>query len=210
MKTFITFLFICLSALSLRAQTYISPLLGFDLTKLENKYSGSADDYLVILEKGYRIESISIGYKITQIVTENIFISLLFKYSHHNAKADRANFFNIEGIKYNYFYNNLSIGYSFSGFYVGSGLSYNLIGNLKHSYQTSGAKYQTNEKGIMIYVGKEISRLDLELYYYNGLSSSNIKNFDLYLNPISSFGLNLSYPIIVFESSKKDKNCPKF
>lgn len=192
------------------AQTYISPLIGLDFAKMKNQDHVTSLDYLLILDKGYVIESPTIGLKVKQNIFNNVFLTISAKYSYKRVNADRYNLWDLRGFKYDYFHNNAIVHYSFPDFSIGAGVSYNFLSNLKHGYQTAGRSYKISEKGLIFSIGKTLKNFEAELYYYKGLSTINIKGLDLYLNPLISFGLNFSYSIKVLNGFNKDLDCPKF
>lgn len=210
MKKFVLALTLINSSIISLAQTYLSPLFNFDLAKIENNYEGIPNEHITILENGYAIESVSLGIKVRQNISKSVFVTLLMNYGSKEIKADKNNIFDIEGIKYNYFHNHFSINYSFPSMYIGTGVSYNFLENIEYSYQKRGNKYQRSDKGLIITLGRTFSNFDLELYYYKGLSTINVKNMDLYLKPINSFGIYLAYNIKLFEDAGHQPSCPKF
>jgi len=192
-------------------QTIISPIIGIGFSQIENRDLGPGDDYIILTEKGYSNVSPQVGLRIKQRICTNIDIKLTSTFSPMHIKATNNSFADIEGIEFNYFQTSLAVQYIVvPGAYLVGGYSFNHLQGIRPVVERNGDLYKSKESGLVFGIGKMFNRFNLEIIYYNGLTEVEIKAFDLYLKPISSFGITLNYDIKVFDKPGKKVNCPEF
>lgn len=221
MGKLIIFFFIINNSLISIGQTYIGPVIGYDFAKIQSNseeiYSGIYNTY----KKGFSIKSPVFGIKIEQYLIGGLFCSFESTFTHKNVPASGQGILPVYGFMFNYYQQYLSIRYLVAQtIYIGGGLNYNFLNRIRWD---NGAQFNSfdfpnltwNEKGIHFSVGLKLSDFDLEVYFYN--SSSHLKSAILegyHLDPVSSFGINLSYDLKIFEPfklfNKKAASCPSF
>ncbi len=209
----ITLVISCISY-NCNGQTFIGPLIGYDLSKIE-----SPSSIFWVQDKGFSISSLVIGVKIEELITKSIFISYQLSFTHKDGIAYTSAFYPIYGFKYDYQSNNIKLKYKLNElYYIGGAYNFNLLRNLKikHANYDFDEKSLFYEKGCQLTVGLKYHNIDLELYYYRGITSFEYNREWQYfrVKPIQSIGINLSYDIKVFDRinlfEKKGQHCPKF
>ncbi|MBK9983682.1 MAG: hypothetical protein IPP15_15105 [Saprospiraceae bacterium] len=194
-------------------QTYISPTIGIDYLKME---SIRESHILHLIDNGYSNNSPIYGVKIKRIISKSIFISVASNYASKKVNADSDNFASIYGIKFNYIKNNLSFNYRLPNWFIGVGFSFNMLNNIRFILNNNNTfdSFTNNltESDLRLSVGGIFKKFDLEFYYYSGLSSVNDKRGTLFLKPLASLGMQLSYNIKVLDKQRKEKRikCPEF
>ena len=116
----------------------------------------------------------------------------------------------IDGIKFNYFRNNLSLNYKIiNAIFFGLGYDYNIIRGLKPLiFGDNISGYPLHEQGISFRLGTEYKNFELTSYFHTNLHFKKNSDFDIFT--INSFGLYLGYKFRVFYRSTKSTDCPKF
>ncbi|HZV71336.1 MAG TPA: hypothetical protein VFG10_17395 [Saprospiraceae bacterium] len=194
------------------SQTYISPVIGLAFSKVQSRdFLATGYENIIPLEKGYANASPQIGLRVKQRFFKKADLELTSKFSHNQIPAEINSIVDIEGFEFNYFQTDFTVQYYIlPGMYIGSGFSYNQLRKVKSIVKLNRDLYRINESGFIFSIGKMFKNFNLELYYYKGLSKIEIRDFDLYLKPISTFGISLSYDIKVFNKIWRKVDCPKF
>lgn len=213
MKKLIFLAIIFLGFNCIKAQTYISPMIGYDFTDMRTNDDELA--YVHISEQKYGVNNLTFGLRIKQKIFKKIEIIGYSSYSRRYAEGWFFSVAPIDGMEFNYFQNGLQCNYLLNKFYFGLGANYNILTSLTLTYEKKKRDYaflkEINEQGIRFVLGKNHKNFNLEAYFYKGLTS-NFDNKGIMLFPINSLGLSLSYDIKVFNGFKKKTKaeCPKF
>jgi hypothetical protein len=199
------------------AQTFISPTIGIDFTRMEDIDSTTARDLnLSLLEKGFTNESPVFGIKLKQILPYNLFLLIASNFTYKNVKATNfIGFVSPTAISYNYFRNNISLNYIINKYYIGIGGNLNILSKISYVYHNDVKSEFINkltERGIQVSLGRNINKFDLELYYYYGLSSIHDQRYFLHTKPLASLGLTINYNLKLIDKLEfvKKTECPKF
>ena len=198
-------------------QTFIGPLIGYDYARIQSNFKEG--DFYYTVENGYVNKSPIIGIKLEQDLYKNFYFSFQSSYTHKYVVTYTTGFYPVFGMTFNYFQQYFSIRYKLlKEIYLGVGVNYNFVNNIKLDVGENNyyaLNYNDNEKGVHFSGGVKFLNFDLELYYYKSSNRLNRNIFDIMkMEPITSFGLNLSYDIKVFDRirlfDKKGQNCPAF
>ncbi len=198
-------------------QTYIGPIIGYDYAQIQSNFNEG--DFYYTVENGYVNKSPVIGIKIEQYFYNFLYFSFQSTYSHKYVITYTTGFDPVFGITFNYFQQYFSIRYKLlNSIYFGIGFNYNFVNDISvdlgNNYKYP-LNFNDNEKGIHFSGGIKFLNFDLELYYYKSSNRLNRNIFDIMkMEPISSYGINLSYDIKVFDRimlfDKKGQSCPAF
>ncbi len=211
---------ICSSQFSI-GQTYIGPILGYDFARIQGNPNGIYFDDLHTTQTGYRIKNPVFGIKLEQYLFPFLYFSFQSTYTHKYIPAytSQEGLLPVFGVKFNFFQQYLSIRFLIAHrIYIGGGLNYNFINKIRWDNglkNDPSSNFTDHDKGLHISTGVKLYNFDLELYCYK--SSSHFTNDMLgilNLDPITSFGLNISYDLKVFNKiklfDKKGQSCPTF
>ncbi len=199
------------------AQTYISPILGYDFQKVISSQGGII---IKFGKKGYSHINPFIGIKIEQKLHKSIIFNYMGKFAYNKIHG-----YNYGGIytndlifKYYYIENSIGIGYLWRNrAYINFFRSYSIIQNMKivdiKNHFDTESPPRINEKGLKISIGFKYKKLDLGMYYYKRTFTNSYNNtYYQFLDGISSFGFELSYNFKILNGIKikKKEECPDF
>lgn len=205
---FLLILFVIIPLVSY-TQFSISPVLGIDFMRLQRTgYDGP--ETITILDNGFTNGSKVLGLEIGYRLSDEIKISSNASYTNKQFSATReANFFDIKGIKFDYFTSEMNVRYFFSKVYVSAGFEIGFIRNMQHKYQTAGLKHEANIKGFVFGTGIHFNRFNINAYYFAGLHDVDIDKYIL-LAPVKSIGVYVAYELITTGRSYNKAKCPRF
>ena len=201
------------------AQTYISPILGYDFQKVISSQGGII---IKFEKKGYSHINPFIGIKVEHKLYKSVLFNYMSKFAYN--KKIHGNFlgsccYHDLIFKYHYFENSIGIGYLWRNrVYVNFARSYSLILNMKiininDNFNEESPPNKINEKGLKISTGFKYKKLDLGMYYYKRTFTNSYNNtYYQFLDGISSFGFELSYNFKILNGIKikKKDECPDF
>lgn len=216
LRTLIIFTFPVFTPIS--AQTYISPVLGYDFQKVISSQGGII---IKFEKKGYSHINPFIGIKVEHKLYKSVLFNYMSKFAYN--KKIHGNFlgsccFHDLIFKYHYFENSIGIGYLWrNSVYINISRSYSIIQNMKivdikNHYDTESPP-KIKEKGLKISTGFKYKKLDLGMYYYKRTFTNSYNNtYYQFLDGISSFGFELSYNFKILNGIKwkKSGECPDF
>ncbi|HMG14562.1 MAG TPA: hypothetical protein VK590_03880 [Saprospiraceae bacterium] len=209
---FIIYFIICCTFFSY-SQTYIGPLIGYDLTKIES------NPFFEVQNKSFTISSPCIGVKIEQIVTKSIFLTYQLYYTQKNGEAYTHGIVPIFGFKFDYLQNNFSLKCKFfSPFYFGVGFNYNMLRHVKIEYSNFDDEESPllHENAWQLSAGLKYHNFDFGIYYNKGITAFKDNRELAYfrIEPIQSIGICVSYDLKLFNRiklfDKKGQSCPAF
>lgn len=204
---------------SISAQTYISPVVGYDFQKVISSQGGII---IKFEKKGYSHINPFIGIKVEHKLYKSVLFNYMSKFAYN--KKIHGNFlgsccFHDLIFKYHYFENSIGIGYLWRNrVYVNFARSYSLILNMKiininDNFNEQSPPNKINEKGLKISTGLKYQNFDLGIYYYKRTFTNSYNNtYYQFLDGISSFGFELSYNFKILNGIKwkKSAECPDF
>ncbi len=199
-------------------QTYIGPLLGYDFARIQSNSKEINSTSFQTTKTGYVNKSPVLGIKLEQYLFPYLYLSFQTSYTHKYVPATGYGIVPVFGIKFDYFQQYLSFRYLIANtIYVGGGINYNFINRIDwdNGIELPYQNIKDNDSGLHISTGIKLNNFDLELYFYKSNSHFTEEIFGIIkLDPITSFGLNLSYEIKVFDKiklfNKKGQSCPAF
>jgi len=216
MKYLITAFFVILF-IDLKSQTYIGPVLGYDWSKIVSNYKENQGIIYETVNVGYVTKSPFFGIKLEQYFSSRLYFFYQLKYMQKSVKAITPGLLPVESFRFNYLFNDFSIKYLISNnFYFGLGLNINKLSDLDlvFIYNDNDQHYIQYEKGLHVSSGIKYKNFDLEFYFFKSLTPINKGVFlYFYLDPINSYGFNLSYSFKIFNKLdlfKRKSNCPTF
>jgi hypothetical protein len=197
-----------------QSQTYLSPVLGMDLTKLQNNDKDPAFVNIHITDKGYSLLSEYYGVKIEHVLSKSVSVFCNANFTHKHVNALIFDFVAKDGFNFNYLRTGIAINFRVLNFLsIGVGGNFNSLKNFKYTLHGNVnnefiSSYQ--DYGISILPRIYWKNFELNPYYYKGLNSNQDKS-GLNIKPVQSLGVSLSYKIKIFNKYKnKGVTCPKF
>lgn len=204
---------------TISAQTYISPVLGYDFQKVI-----SIEPFRVQFDKdGYSHKNPFIGLKLEQKLFKSIRFNYMGKFANNKIQGYKNGCFFYQDLIFRYYYFDHSFGVGYlwrNRAYINIARSYSFVLNMKiidieNGFDEESTPKRINEKGLKISTGLKYRKFDLGIYYY--LRTSPIeydRSFNYYqsFKEISSFGFELSYNFKVLNGIKwkKSGECPDF
>lgn len=204
---------------TISAQTYISPVLGFDFQKVF-----STEPFRIrFYKEGYSHKNHFIGIKVEQKIYKSLLFTYMSKFAYNkiNGYSPDGGFFQDFIFKYYYFDHSFGFGYLWRNrAYINIARSYSFVINMrivdiKNGFDDLPPPNRINEKGLKISTGLKYRKFDLGIYYYLRTSPVEYdRSFNYYqsFKEISSLGFELSYNFKIINGIKwkKSGDCPDF
>lgn len=194
-----------------KAQTYISPIIGVDFSQVKSSHTFGIHSILVLYNEKFSNIKPFYGIKIEQKLSKTIGVSCESNFLQQKiSKSLSTDGAYVDGIKFNYFRNNLSLNYKISKIIIiGLGYDYSIIKGLKPlKFGDNISGYPLHEQGISFKLGTEYKNFELTSYFHKNLHFKQNSDFDIFT--INSIGLSLGYKFRVFYRTTKSTDCPKF
>ena len=194
-----------------KAQTYISPIIGADFSQIKSSHIFGIHSGLALVGEGFTNINPFYGLKIEQKLSKRLGLSCEANFLQQKIPNSLITDAGIsDGIKFNYFRNNLSFNYKIIDKIIfGLGYDYNIIRGLKPLiFGDNISGYPLHEQGISFRLGTEYKNFELTSYFHENLHFKKNSDFDIFT--INSFGLYLGYKFRVFYRLTKSTDCPKF
>ncbi|HMG14561.1 MAG TPA: hypothetical protein VK590_03875, partial [Saprospiraceae bacterium] len=149
----------------------------------------------------------------------SLYFSFQSSYTHKYIITYTTGFDPVFGMTFNYYQQYFSIRYRILNLiYIGIGGNYNFVNDVGVDVGNNNIyalNFNDFEKGLHFSLGIKFLNFDLELYSYKSSNRLNRNIFDIMkMEPISSFGVNISYDLKLFDRiklfDKKGQRCPSF
>lgn len=198
-------------------QTIVGPIIGYDIARVQSNFKEGDYMYRWTLGNGYIRKSPVFGIKIEQYIVNSFYFSFESSFTHKYIDAESNGVVPLYGIEFDYYQQYFSLRYKIiNSIYIGAGVNVNFINRLNNdNHRSLKLNTQDKDNGVHISCGVKLMNLDLEFYFYKSNTKIDNAHFLIFqLEPISSFGVNISYDLMVFNRikffDKKALNCPKF
>lgn len=213
-RSYLIGIVIALSLLShANAQTYISPVLGYDFQKVVSDNIHFSD--LNLKYKGYGNASPLFGLKIKQRIFNQMYLHYNGDFTHKHISGYSKGAASQDLLfHYNYFRSQFSLSYLIMNrIYVGAGTSFNIVSNFyyedfEHSDFRSNPIKDVHENVWVYFLGLQLGKFDIQVFYYNRLNYPKKGNHNRYLDihRMHTLGFRIAYDIKLFEAIMKSKN----
>ncbi len=209
---------VLLFAIPCNAQLSLTPVLGVDFAKIEDKDEIISFNQLVLTQRDYTAIHPFVGLKIEYKLLKRFFFSVNSNFGIKSVSAFDTGLGVVRGIKFNYVQNSLSINFLFSNrFSIGAGWKHNLMNNFKSFYNSgwpNDHKYKFSDYGPGMNFNYYWKRFNIGAYFYKGLNENigGWPDFDINILHINSFGVYLGYKFSFpnLFKGKSAANCPTF
>jgi hypothetical protein len=198
----------------IHTQTIIIPIVGLDFTEMKTRQTNQNIYNYEITNRGFTLRSPLLGIEISQSMTQRFWVRVGAYYTKKRAKASVFSAIPYDGIRYNYFRNNLSILYKpVNTLSIGVGYDYSTIRNIKHTYE--GRTYTEFiqsfiEHGPSLSIVYRLKKFEVSSILHIGTNSNSDKS-GFNIHPVNYFGVNLGYELLMWRpKAKRGSDCPDF
>ena len=202
--------------LSCFAQLSLTPLLGFDFAKIEDKDEIISFNQLVITQSGFTAINANIGAKIEYKFLNDFIITAHLQFGSKKVSSYFSDLASFQSLKFNCFQNGFSFNYKIiQHFSIGLGWKYNILNNFS-SLAKSGYSHKHDfsfrDYGPGMVANYYWRRYEIGAYFYKGLNDNFDNKSALSIYPIDSFGVYLGYKFSFpnLFKGKSAANCPTF
>lgn len=204
---------------TISAQTYISPVFGYDFQKVI-----SIEPFRVQFDKdGYSHKNPFIGIKVEQKLFKSIRFNYMGKFANNKIQGYKNGCFFYQDLIFRYYYFDHSFGVGYlwrNRAYINIARSYSFVLNMKildieNGFDEESPPKRIDERGLKISTGFKYRNYDLGIYYYfrtTPIHYDRCFNYYQSFKEISSLGFELSYNFKILNGFKRIKSgeCPNF
>lgn len=187
-----------LTGIIAKSQTYITPMIGVDLTDISTHESmmraRKVLGFKTVLKDGFQYPSPTWGLKVSHRIHKDLILSMLLKYSRKYAYLRIDYYYNhfwrrITEFIINFYTINIEMNYNFNRLLIGLGCDINLL-NYEIYLDYNSVLY----RGIAtrLSIGYMVNNFLFQLSYIHGLSNDNTMKFP-FLGPFRTFNISVGY-----------------
>ena len=217
MKNYFNLLFVIMVSVQVcSAQFILTPTLGTDIARIQDKENFISFNQLVITQRGFTAFNANIGAKIEYKFLNDFIITAHLQYGSKKVSSYFSDLASFQSLKFNYFQNSFSFNYQIiQHFSIGLGWKYNILNNfisLAQSGYSHKHYFSFRDYGPGMVANYYWRRYEIGAYFYKGLNDNFDHKSALSIYPLDSFGVYLGYKFSFpnLFKGKSATNCPTF
>ncbi len=189
------------------SQTWLSPVVGYDIANMRNRTLQPPNLVLEILDTGYVVGSLVWGARVEQQLGQKFLLAYQFGYSEKKTMAYLIGIAPTESIRFQQYRNSVYLKYyPWRHAFLAAGADIFLMKDIHTVYATDGSRgilvgRLSRDEGVHLAVGGHFKQLELTFYYHHGLLKPQNLNW-IEVLPIRSVGASLSYRFKVLGRKK--------